>query len=181
MRIALLVVGAIVGIVAIITLIGFALPVGHRAQRQVTVTATPTQVFALITTIEAFPTWRPGLKSVEVLPSTADGKRRFREVSGDGTITFVMDTVDPPRRLVTRIDDKALPFGGSWTYEIIPSDSGTTLRITEDGEVFNPIFRFVSKFVMGHDRTIRQYLAAVECATTKTGPLSSAAVHGPGG
>ena len=61
-----------------------------------------------------------------------------------------------------RIEDTNLPFGGSWTYELAPvGDSETTLRITEDGEVYNPIFRFVSRFVMGHDATIRQYLSAV--------------------
>jgi hypothetical protein len=63
---------------------------------------------------------------------------------------------------VGRIADSNLPFGGSWTYELAPAGDGeTTLRITEDGEVYNPIVRFVSRFVMGHDATIKQYLSAV--------------------
>lgn len=39
------------------------------------------------------------------------------------------------------------------------ADGGTTLRITEDGEIYNPVFRFVSRFFMGYDRTAKTYLA----------------------
>jgi hypothetical protein len=68
----------------------------------------------------------------------------------------------PDRLLVGRIADANLPFGGSWTYELAPDAGGrTTLTITEDGEVYNPIFRFMSRFVMGHDATIKQYLSDV--------------------
>jgi hypothetical protein len=68
----------------------------------------------------------------------------------------------PDRMLVGRIANTDLPFGGAWTYELTPAGEGlTTLRITEDGEVYNPIFRFVSRFVMGHEATMKQYLGAV--------------------
>jgi hypothetical protein len=59
------------------------------------------------------------------------------------------------------IADSTLPFGGKWTYELTPSGTGTMLRITEDGEVYNPVFRFVSRFVMGHTATMDKYLADV--------------------
>ena len=65
----------------------------------------------------------------------------------------VVDAI-PGRRLVTKIADRNLPYGGSWTYEILADGSGSMLSITEAGEVYNPIFRFVSKFVMGHTATI---------------------------
>jgi uncharacterized protein YndB with AHSA1/START domain len=162
MKIALIVIGVIVVLVVAVILIGMALPVKHRAQVEAHVNASPDAVFTLITDVEAFPKWRAGLKSVELLPASPDGKRRFKEVSSDGAITFVMETVEPPKKLVSRIDDKSLPFGGTWTYELIPSGAQTTLRITEDGEVYNPFFRFVSKYVMGHESTIRKYLASVQ-------------------
>jgi hypothetical protein len=60
--------------------------------------------------------------------------------------------------MVTRIIDEGMPFGGSWTYELSDSDGGTEVRITEDGVVYNPIFRFVSRFVMGHHGTMDGYL-----------------------
>jgi len=60
---------------------------------------------------------------------------------------------------VTRIADPKLPFGGTWTYELSPAPERTSLRITEDGEVRNPVLRFVSRFVLGHTATIDRYLA----------------------
>jgi hypothetical protein len=67
----------------------------------------------------------------------------------------------PNKRLATRIADPSLPFGGKWTYAILPAGDSTTLRITEDGEVYNPVFRFVSRFIFGHSATIEEYLRDV--------------------
>ena len=87
-----------------------------------------------------------------------NGHRVFRETGGDGEILFEVDSVVPNKLLVTRIADPSLPFGGKWSYALTPSGDSTTLRITEDGEVYNPLFRFVSRFVFGHHATIDQYL-----------------------
>ena len=161
MRLALIGVGVVVLLIAIVVAIGYSLPVKHRAEMSANFKVTPDTVFALITKVEDFPTWLSGLKSVELLPST-DGRKRFRERSGDGAIAYVIESSEPGRRLVTRIDDKSLPFGGTWTYVLTPvPEGGTTLRITEDGEIYNPVFRFVSRFFMGYDRTIKTYLADV--------------------
>ena len=63
---------------------------------------------------------------------------------------------------MTRIDSKSLPFGGTWTYEVQPeADGRSRLQITEDGEIYNPVFRFVSRFVIGQTRTINSYLEAL--------------------
>jgi hypothetical protein len=61
---------------------------------------------------------------------------------------------DPPRRQVTRVKDTEKNFGGTWTITITPTAGGGTLTITEEGWVGNPIFRFVSRYVMGHHATI---------------------------
>ncbi|HEY3133511.1 MAG TPA: SRPBCC family protein [Gemmatimonadaceae bacterium] len=159
MKVFLLIVGVVVGLVLVVVAIGYSLPVKHRGQGEAAFSAPPDSVFSLITNVEAFPSWRPEVKSAERLPPR-DGKQRFREVSNNGTISYLIETLDPPRRMVTRIDDKALPFGGSWTYEVIPMGSTqSTLRITEDGEIYNPVFRFVGRFILGYDGTIKQYLA----------------------
>jgi hypothetical protein len=68
----------------------------------------------------------------------------------------------PPERIVTRIADPSQPFGGTWTFEIARVPSGSTLTITERGEVYNPIFRFMARFVFGHSRTIDRYLADLD-------------------
>lgn len=64
----------------------------------------------------------------------------------------------PQRRLVTRIADKSLPYGGSWTIDLAPDGAGTRVTIVENGEVYNPFFRFMSRYVIGHTATIDAYL-----------------------
>ena len=76
----------------------------------------------------------------------------------------VAHTVSRSVRLSATADSvyDLISFGGRWIYEITPSGGGTELRITEEGEVYNPFFRFVSRFIMGHARTIERYLEDVE-------------------
>jgi hypothetical protein len=69
--------------------------------------------------------------------------------------------LDPPTRMVTRIADKGLPFGGVWIFDISPTTDGCRLNITERGEIYNPVFRFVSRFLMGYHRTLDTYLRNV--------------------
>lgn len=163
MRIALYVVAGLVALVLIIVAVGYALPQSHTASREVTVQASPQAVFALIATPANYPKWRADVDSVETL-APEGGKDMFRELGDNGPLLMRVEERVPDARLVTVIADKTLPFGGKWTYEIKPSGTGTTLRITEDGEVYNPIFRVMSRFVFGHTATMEKYLADAEKA-----------------
>lgn len=42
-----------------------------------------------------------------------------------------------------------------------PENGKTLVRITEDGEVYNPFFRFMSRFVLGQTATLDAYLKAM--------------------
>jgi uncharacterized protein YndB with AHSA1/START domain len=156
-KIAAIALGILVAIVLVVAIIGWFQPVAHKAERERVFAVPPDSLYAVIADVEKAPTWRKKVKSVEIVANDS-GKRSFREVSSDGTILYVVEEAVPGRRFVTRIADKSLPFGGKWTFELSPSGTGTSLRITEDGEVYNPIFRFVSRFVMGHHATIDGYL-----------------------
>lgn len=68
----------------------------------------------------------------------------------------------PPRRLVTRVADPDLPYGGTWTFELAPEAPGTRLTITERGQVHNPIFRVLARFVFGYAATMESYLDELE-------------------
>lgn len=163
MRIALYVVAGLVALVLIIVMVGYMLPQSHTASRDVTVPASADKVFALVATPADYPKWRSDVDSVEILPPE-NGKEMFREVGDNGSLLLRVEERVPDSRLVTVIADTTLPFGGKWTYEIKPSGTRTTLRITEDGEVYNPIFRFMSRFVFGHTATMDKYLADAEKA-----------------
>jgi uncharacterized protein YndB with AHSA1/START domain len=156
----LIAVAVLVAITLVVVGIGWSLPRDHRATSEATLKTSPQSVYRLITEVDRFPEWRSGVERVERVPDSA-GKTRFREVGSDGTILYEVENAVPNERLVTRIADPSLPFGGSWTYELIPRGDSTTLRITEDGKVYNPVFRFVSRFVMGHTATMDKYLTDV--------------------
>jgi hypothetical protein len=53
-------------------------------------------------------------------------------------------------------------FGGTWTYELAPDGDRTRVTITENGWVDNVVFRFLAKYVFGHDATQNQYLSSLE-------------------
>ncbi len=92
------------------------------------------------------PQWRLSLLRVELL-DPVDGRVRFREVSKDGSVTYELKEDVPGQKLVTRIVDRDLGYSGSWTYEFSKAQFGTQLRITEDGEVSNILFRSFARFV----------------------------------
>jgi uncharacterized protein YndB with AHSA1/START domain len=149
--------GSMLALGLLVLAIGAMLPVNHRTSRRATYRASAAQIFKLITTPSDFPSWRRAVTKVEIL-SGSTGQRRYREVGKNGSILFEVEHVTPNSELVTRIVDPSLPFGGSWTYALVQDAGTATLTITEDGEVYNPLFRFVSRFVMGHNSTIDEFL-----------------------
>lgn len=69
----------------------------------------------------------------------------------------------PPRRMVTKVIE-GLPYGGTWTIDLAPEGAATRVTITENGEVYNPLFRFLSRFVFGHTATMDAYLKDLAAA-----------------
>jgi Polyketide cyclase / dehydrase and lipid transport len=151
---------AVGGILVFIVVIGWLLPKAHTVTREARFHQSPDTIWRTITDIDAMTAWRQGLKSVKHLPDQ-NGMPAWVETTDSGTIPFETVISQPPSKLVVRIADSKLPFGGTWTYEIIPADGGCTLRIREDGEVYNPVFRFLSRFVFGYTGTIDTYLRSL--------------------
>ena len=111
---------------------GAYLPVAHVATRAKKLPARPDIVWGLINDPVATKGWGGNVKTEPV-------------------------EQDAPRLLVTKIvGEKA--FGGTWTFEIAPEAGGSVVRITEDGEIYNVIFRFAARFFMGYTSSIEAYL-----------------------
>ena len=148
-------------LILVVVAIGYALPVGHVASRNATLSQPPDRVYAVLTDVERYPQWRKDVTAVQILPSSTVAKR-WLEKGSNGDITFEFVELQPSTRIVSRIADPNLPFGGTWTYELMPESGGTRLTITERGEVYNPLFRFMSRFVFGHTATMEQFLDALK-------------------
>lgn len=151
----------IASIVALAALVGSRLPRSHQASREQTLAASPEAIWNAITDVEAFPSWRKDIKNAHRLPDR-DGRLVWVEEGRSGRMTLAVERVEAPRLLVVRIADPDSPFGGTWTYEITPAAGGARLTITEDGEVYNPLFRFMARFIFGYEGTIASYVAALE-------------------
>lgn len=148
---------ALVAVILIIVGVGAMLPKSHVVSRSIALHQSPEAVFAAISNFKDAPLWRPNVQGVEMLPPEG-GSARFRERSSDGVITYEVVESVAPGRMVTRIADPGLPFGGKWIYQIAPAAGGCRVNITERGEVYNPVFRFVSRYVLGQTRTVDTYL-----------------------
>jgi hypothetical protein len=123
-------------IVVAITLVGRSLPVAHLASRTAAFRRPPEDLWAAIND--------PTLLSSRAAPD----------------VKFEMIESLPPTRLVRRVVGEK-DFGGTWTCDIASSPGGSTLTITENGEIYNAFFRFVSRYVIGHHRTIDGTMAAL--------------------
>ncbi len=153
--------GALIGIAVIVWVVGMLLPPGHVATASISLRQPADSVWTVIRDFASYPDWWSNAAAV-----TRDTDREAEiwvlEDPRGGRLPIEIVESDPPRRLVTRIaGDEALPFGGTWTYEIEPGDDAVTVTVTEQGEVYNPIFRFFSRFIFGHFTTIESYLAGL--------------------
>jgi hypothetical protein len=160
LKIILLAGAGLISLALMVVLVGFLLPKQHVASRAISLHRKPEDVFQLISDFKAAPSWRPDVQEVDLL-LPGDEHPRYREKSKNGTITMEVVESTPLSRMVTRIADKGLPFGGMWIFDISSTAEGCRLNITERGEIYNPVFRFVSRFLMGYQRTLDAYLRNV--------------------
>jgi hypothetical protein len=76
-----------------------------------------------------------------------------------GEIPQVLVQNQPPSHRVVAIADPTLPFGGTWTFDLVPENNGATTQLTirEDGTIRNVFFRFMQRYIFGYDGTILQF------------------------
>ncbi len=132
-------------LIVLLVCIGYALPQNHTASRTLRLKQSPEAVWQALTDYAAQPQWRAELKKIEKQPDS-NGRETWKEYNAMGEMTLITIEAAAPRKLVRQIGP-GLAFGGAWIYEITPDGSGSKLKITENGEVYNPVFRVVGKFM----------------------------------
>lgn len=145
---------------------GMLLPVVHQATAGRDFDQPTEEIWALISDPAASAAW-PGRGVQRVEIETRDGAGvalTWREFYNDGSdLGFERTRMEAPRFFVSRIADEGLPYGGTWTFFLDPlEDGGTHLSITEEGEIYSAYFRFIGKYVIGHDATMNDYLNALQ-------------------
>ncbi len=159
--------GVLVGVPALLALVGALLPRDHVARRSMVLKSPPDRIWALISDLEGTARWRTDITRVEALPPV-EGRIRFVEHSRQGRVPFEVVSREEGRRQVVRVIDDDQPFGGTWTWELTPEGAGTRLRITEAGFLKNPIFRVLGKVFFSPSATIERYLRALAAELGET-------------
>jgi len=153
----------IITLTVLAALIGLAYAVGmtmsqdHTATSSVTLTVPRPEVWGAIVDVAAQPTWRSGLQSVAIEDATPE-RMRWTEHGDYGDIPLRVEERTEPSRLVVVIDGEDLPFGGRWIYALEDAGDGTHISITEEGSVYNPLFRVMSSLFMSEHETLDNFL-----------------------
>lgn len=160
MRRILISLGVPIALIALAWAAGAMIPRDHVATRMALYHQPPEVIWRMITDVEGQVGWREGVTSVRRLPDE-NGMPGWVETSDFGELPIRVIQWDPPRRMVARIADDSLPFGGTWTYEVDPVEGGATLRLTESGFIKPALFRLLSRFVFGYTATMETYLESL--------------------
>jgi hypothetical protein len=126
---------AVIGTVA---LVGYFLPVAHEAWRSAEFNEPPETVYALISDLKNYSSWWP-----------------------ENEVAVEAVEASPPSRFVTRIVGESA-FGGTWTWAIEQTPNGARATVTERGEIYNPIFRTLARFVFGYTGSMESCLTAAQ-------------------
>ena len=160
MKIVLFILVAVVALVVLIAVVGLFVPRHHVAARSARFSASADALWQTLTDFADMPAWAPEVMRVSRLPDQ-NGHPVWLHAGRRWKAPMEVTEFVPPRRFTTRIADPKLPFGGSWTYEIAATDGGSLVTITENGEIGNPVMRFLSRFVFGQTSTLDAYLRAL--------------------
>ena len=162
MRWVIMVVVAVIAIIIAIFAAGAVLPRKHKAAVITEINQPPEVLWQTINDQAEAAKWRADVKSIQRMPDR-NGHPVWQETSKDGMTLELEDTESAaPRRLVRTVRDTGNMFSGQWEILLSPlGTTGSTIRITETGEVPNPFFRFMSRFVFGHTKSMEQFLTAL--------------------
>lgn len=158
MKTLLKVAAALLIVVAVLTIYGTTLPVGHSAVSYARFHQTPEVLWAAISDFPGMVGWRTGVTAVERLPDR-DGFPVWSLRSGDEAMPLQVTESIPLHGLTTVIPaDAQLPFGGSWIWQISRAEEVTLVTISEKGEIYNPLFRALAKLFFGYHSTLEEAL-----------------------
>lgn len=140
--------GGLLLAIGVVWIVGARIPQNHRAEVRDTLAVPADSVWNRIRRVEDWPRWR----DLTIEDSGAD----YATVRQGGDVVRYRLEERGERTLVTTIDTPGLPYGGRWTWTVEDAGEGRSrVTIVEEGEVYSPVFRFVSRYVVGHDATLQ--------------------------
>jgi len=108
-----------------------------RAELTVDIARPPDEVFAYLTDVSNLPAWQAGVRSAQIVgggePGAGARIAESRHLLGrEFHTTLEIADYEPPRLFALRALDGPVPF--SVRHELEPTESGTRLRVTGEGD-----------------------------------------------
>jgi uncharacterized protein YndB with AHSA1/START domain len=118
-------------------------------------------VWDVMTNYETMPTWSPTIAKTESL-GMKDGKPAWHLELKDGHFMDVRVEESIKEKLFkSTIIDTNTPYEGTWIIAIEAiSDKKTAVKLTEEGKIKSPFWRFIIHYFVGQDAMIKQTLTS---------------------
>lgn len=142
---------------------GYSLPVEHQITMQRHYEQkTPDDIWAVIANHRKYSQWREDVYEITEIPSR--GKYdAWKEVDANGhSVPYEIIGHSPGKQLIIEITDASLPYGGTWTFDLLPDATGTTVKITEHGSIDNLLLRVFAHFVTGYTSDMNSWLNSLD-------------------
>lgn len=130
--------------VALVFIVGLALPSDFAVERSAMIAAPPERVFQEVNSLQRWPAWSPWIARDPSIQNTYSGPAEgvgatvtwTSDDSGEGTQTITVS--DPPKRIETKLDFGSMGTSkASWTFS--PEGNGTKVTWTLQGDAGGPL------------------------------------------
>ncbi len=155
-RLILTIVAITGALAAIFTIVGLLAPRSYDETMNVTVNATPQQVWDFLLDLEHFPQNRSHIESIEMLLSSDQDHPHWRAYMPlGGSMVFLVEEAQEPKHLAVRMRESTFGMTGTWTYDLRPAGAGTDVMIAESSRI-DSLFARSLLTIMGRRATIRR-------------------------
>ena len=158
----MIVVAIFIVITAMVATMGAGIPAEYTTSATAVFPAPQDTVWAVLTDFAVYPSWRPKVTKVEMLPNEND-LPAWRELDvQDQNLPYRATKMTKPSLLVLEIAEEDLPYSAEWTIEMSPHPTGCQVKITERGKIESVMLRFVMKYFFQYDGTVTSFMENLE-------------------
>lgn len=164
MKRLLLILVPLVLIVAAPFALGALAPASFEIEVSREVDAERDEVFALLANLDEWVLWRRGYQDVEILEPREGEITRYRLTTEHETLTYAIVDFEENRSMTTCIAEEGVAFGGCWRLDFADSEGGTRITLSEKGHIDSLWYRFMARYVIGHDKYLDAFFDDIENA-----------------
>jgi len=155
-------------ITGIVAILGLTIDPQYENQYSITVPINRAKLWQVLTAPEKKALWDGQIERTEQLsPSgetnSSDQPARWKDIYANQTeINYSIKADETSLSIVRKVDDPNLPIHFSWAISLQDANSNTRVRILEQGQVGNPIVRYLVSNWVGDDIFAKRFIEQLE-------------------